>query len=130
MVRRAAGSLSKSRIFLREQIARQFGFLQQEGGVCPDENLGVARLMIVRGVGIRDQERGQGKSRQLGQAGRAGARDREIGRAVNFLHLMMKRRDVGGNVFAPIIIRQQTLVAAAGKMNHLERDRPAAKASI
>ena len=80
----------------------------------------------------RDRESrsaGSAKARQLGQAGRAGARDRKIGRAVNFLHLMMKRRDMRGNVFAPVIIRQQPLVAAAGEMNHLERRCSAATAS-
>ena len=78
--------------------------------------------MIVRRVGVGDEQRGQAEGRQLGQARRAGARDGEVSRAVNFLHPMMKGRDMRGNVFAPVIILQQTRIATAGKMNHLERD--------
>ena len=33
----------------------------------------------------------------------------------------MKRRDVGGNIFALIIIRREAFIARAGKMNDLER---------
>ena len=77
--------------------------------------------MIVRRVGKRDQEPGQGKSRQFRETRRAGTRDRQIGCAVNFLHRVMKCGDIGGDVFALIIVGRETFVARTGKMDDLER---------
>ena len=60
------------------------------------ENLGVTRLMIVCGVGKRNQDGWQSECGQFGQTGGAGSGNSEIGRAVKFLHPMMKRRDKSG----------------------------------
>jgi len=56
------------------------------------EDFGVASLVIVGGVGKRNQNAGQLEGSDLGQTGRARARDREIGGAVNFFHVVMKTR--------------------------------------
>ena len=42
---------------------------------------------------------------------------------------MMKRRDIGGNIFALIIVGHEPFVARAGKMDHLQRHVPAAPAA-
>ena len=76
--------------------------------------------MIVRGVGKRNQNAGQLEGRDFGQTGGARACDREIGGAVNFFHMMMKRSDVSGDSFASIIVRHQPFIARSGKMNHLQ----------
>ena len=55
---------------------------------------------------------GNRKSGELGQTSCAGSRDDEIGRAVNFFHLMMKRGDVSRNIFAAIVVRDQTFITA------------------
>jgi len=77
--------------------------------------------VIVRGVGKRNENAGQLKGRDLGQAGRARARNCEIGGAVNFFHMMMKRGDVSGDSFAAIIFRDLPFITRAGEMNDLER---------
>ena len=64
---------------------------------------------------------GQAKSGELGEAGRPGAGDGEIGRAVHFFHAVMKRRDVRGNFLAQIIVGHEPFIARAGQMDYLER---------
>ena len=49
------------------------------------------------------------------------SRNCEIGGAINFFHVMMKRRDIGGDVFAMISIADQAFIPRAGKMNYLKR---------
>src|SRR5437764_2582276 len=108
--------------FPAERIASDIGFLQNNCGIGPRENLGVARLMVLGGVRERNQDGRQSKGGQLGQTGCAGTRDGEIGRAINLLHPVMKGGDVRRNIFALIIVGHEPLITHAGKMNHLERE--------
>ena len=102
--------------FLGQQFAREIGFLQKQGGVRPNEYLGIPCLMIVGRIRIGDKQGRQGKGGQLSEAGRAGTGDDEIGRTVNFFNMMMKRGDMRRGIFAPVIIFQQTGIATAGKI--------------
>ncbi len=78
--------------------------------------------MIVRGVGKWNQDAGQSENGEFGQTGRAGARNSEIGRAVHFLHPVVKGGDKGRDIFAPIVIGNQALIARTGQMDDLKRD--------
>jgi hypothetical protein len=108
--------------FLRQQIGAEIGFLEKKRRAGPHKNLRVPRLVIFGRVGKWNQNRGKREGRELSQAGGAGAGNGEIGGAINFFHRVVKRRDVGRDFFAEIIVRDEPFVARPGKMNHLDRD--------
>src|SRR5207237_9875467 len=50
------------------------------------------------------------------------SRYNKIGVTINFLHPMVESGDKSRNIFAAIIIRNQTPIAPTGEMDDLERD--------
>ena len=121
---------ASSRILLREQIAGEFGFRQQAAPLPrarKSPRCAFGDLRPRRDNGIRID--GSAKAASSDKTGRAGTRDREIGRAVNFFHRVMKRRDVGRNFFALIIVRQRAVRRACRKDESPAAARLAATAS-
>src|SRR5215472_13720889 len=88
----------------REQFTGEIRLLQKDCGTSVSVDLCVARLVIIRGVWKWNQDAGQRKGGELGQAGGSCSRNDNICGAVHFLHLMMKRTDVSRDIFAAIVV--------------------------
>ena len=114
------GIFDKAADLSRQSVVHNFRLAHDNGRASFGKDFGIARLMIVRRERKRDQNRWQRKCRYFRQAGRAGTRDYEISRAVEFLHVMMKRCHKSAHLRPLIIIRQQFLFARAGEVNHLQ----------
>ena len=103
-----------------EGFALEFALRPQFGRAGDRKNLRVARLVIVGGVRIRDQHRGQPEAGQLGQRRGAGTADRQIRRGVGKVHFRAKGQGFPGDSRRIESGRDPIVIRRPGDVEHLE----------